>query len=114
MYTSAAMFVHETVCDNLKERIRQLDAVLSRDESYAPKDRWLQSQWPILQAQLQEVERFASALPEAFRTALEASRNRDPQLPYTQLIRSLPPAAVLAGQGWTTQIAATVRNLLLH
>ena len=104
----------EIVCENLKERIRQLDAVLSRDESYAPKDRWLQSQWPILQAQLQEVERFASALPEAFRTALEASRNRDPQLPYTQLIRSLPPAAVLAGQAWTTQIAATVRNLLLH
>ena len=104
----------ETVCGNLKERICHLDAVLGLDESYALEDRWLQSQWPSLRDQFQEVERFAIVLPESFRTALEASRSRDSHLLYTQLIRSLPPEAVLAGQAWTSRIAATVRNLLLH
>ncbi|HIL88102.1 MAG TPA: hypothetical protein EYM25_05230 [Deltaproteobacteria bacterium] len=102
----------EMVRCNLNERIRHLNAVLGRDESFAPEDRWLQQQWPILRDQFQQTERFASPIPEPFRLALEESRNRDPHLPYTQLIRSLPSEVVLAGQAWTAGIAAVVRNLL--
>lgn len=102
----------EVVRDNLKERVRHLGAVLGREESYAPEDRWLKSRWALWHDQLQDAERFAVPFPESFRIALESSRSQDPQRPYTQFIRSLVPEAVQSGKAWTATIAASVRNLL--